>query len=162
MPDNDITFAELVDIYRGKKNRWANGREIVVLTREAGDSSIDVLVKGVPGFREAYEESQKSKRWTVLLKDLAMNVTLARTPDAIGLSDLGAVKIEKHAIKPLKVNGVAPTLGNLRSGKYPLWKTLIFVYREDRLIPEARLFIDFARSGKGEKALKSYGYLPEK
>lgn len=162
VPDNGITFAELVDIYRGKRTRWANGRGIIVLTREPGDSSIEVLVKGAPGFREVYEESRKSKRWTVLLKDLAMNETLARTPDAIGLSDLGAVTIEKHAIKPLKVNGVAPTLGNLRSGKYPLWKTLVFVYREGRLIPEAKLFIDFVRSGNGEKLLKANGYLPEK
>lgn len=159
VPDDGITFAELVDIYRGEKSRWGNGRDIVVLTREPGDSSIEVLARMVPGFREVYDESQKSKRWTTLLKDLAMNETLARTPDAIGLSDLGAVTIEKHVIRPLKVNGAAPSLGNLRNGKYPLFKTLTFVYREERLAPEARLFMDFVRSGKGEKILKANGYL---
>lgn len=160
VPDDGITFAELVDIYRGKKSRWGNGRDIIVLTREPGDSSIEVLAKMVPGFRGVYDESQKSKRWTTLLKDLAMNETLARTPDAIGLSDLGSVTIEKYGIRPLKMNGAAPSLGNLRSGKYPLFKTLTFVYREERLAPEARLFMDFVRSVKGERLLKANGYLP--
>lgn len=160
--EENITSAELLDIYRGTKRTWRDGREIVVLTREPGDSSVEVLVKGVPGFREVYEESQQARRWTTLLKDLAMNEALARTPSAIGLSDLGAVTIEQHVIKPLKVNGVAPTLDNLQSGKYPLHKTLAFAYREERLSAGASLFIDFVRSTEGEKILRANGYLPER
>jgi len=160
--EEDISFAEILDIYRGKMNRWRDGREIVVLTREPGDSSIEVLVKEVPGFRQVYEDSQQARRWTTLLKDRTMNETLARIPAALGLSDLGAVLIEKHAIKPLKVNGVAPTLDSrLPNDKYPLYKTLAFVYREDRLPAGAKLFIDFVRSKEGEKLLKANGYLPE-
>lgn len=162
VPDNDITFAELLDIYRGKKNRWKDGREIIVLTREPGDSSIEVLDKGVPGFREVYDESQKAKRWTTLLKDLAMNEALVKTPDAIGLSDLGAITLERHAIKPLKVNGVAPTLKNLETGRYPLHKTLTFIFRKEKLHPAAREFLDFTRSKEGKRILKASGYLLEK
>lgn len=162
VPDNGITFAELNDIYRGKQNRWSNGREIIVLTREPGDSSIEVLVKGVPGFREAYDESQKAKRWCTLLKDIVMNETLARTPSAIGLSDLGAIAIEKHAIKPLDVNGVAPTIKNLESGKYPLFKTLTFVFRSERVPPDAKKFMAFVLSREGKKILRANGCLPEK
>lgn len=160
--EENLTYAELLDIYRGKKNRWRDGREVIVLTREPGDSSIEVLVEGVPGFKEAYEESRQAGRWTTLLQDLVMNETLARTPAAIGLSDLGAITIERHAIKSLQVNGVAPTLANLQSGRYPLHKTQAFVFREDRLPAEARLFIDFVRSGEGETILQANGYLPEK
>jgi phosphate transport system substrate-binding protein len=158
--EDNITYAELLDIYRGKKRSWRDGRDIVVLTREAGDSSIEVLVKGVPGFKEVYEESQHARRWTTLLRDLVMNETLARTPHAIGVSDLGTVTIERHAIKPLKVNGVTPTLENLQNGRYPLYKTLAFVYRKDRLPAGARLFLDYVRSKEGEKILKENGYLP--
>lgn len=160
--EGNITFEELLDIYRGKKGKWKDGREIVVLTREPGDSSIDVLLRGVPGFKRVYEESLQAKRWTILYKDLAMNETLAKTPSAVGFSDLGAVTIEKHAIKPLKISGVAPTLNNLAAGKYPFFKTLTFVYRKDKLPAEARAFIDFVRSREGEKILKANGYLPEK
>lgn len=160
--EDDISHAELLDIYRGKKRTWRDGRDIVVLTREPGDSSIEVLVKGVPGFKEVYGESQQARRWTTLLTDQVMNETLARTPHAVGVSDLGAVTIERRAIKSLKINGVAATLANVQSGRYPLCKSLAFVYRNDRLPAGARLFIDYVKSREGEKILKANGYLAEK
>jgi phosphate transport system substrate-binding protein len=160
--EDNITHAELLDIYRGKKRAWRDGRDIVVLTREPGDSSIEVLVKGVPGFKEVYGDSQQARRWTTLLTDLIMNETLAKTPYAIGVSDLGTVTIERHVIKPLKVNGVAPTLKNLQNGTYPLYKTLAFVYRKEKLSAGAKLFLDYVRSRDGEKILKANGYLAER
>lgn len=161
VPEDNITFEELLNIYRGKKRTWKDGKDIVVLTREPGDSSVEVLVKGIPGFREAYKESQKAKRWTVLLTDQKMNETLAKTPHAIGLSDLGIITIEKHAIKPLKVNGIAPTLKSLQSGNYMLYKTLSFVYRKDTLTAGAREFMAFVKSAQGKKMLMDNGYLQE-
>jgi phosphate transport system substrate-binding protein len=162
VPDNAMTLAEIVDIYRGKKRNWQNGKEIIVLTREPGDSTIEEMIHRVPGFKAAYEESQTAKRWTTLLKDLEMNETLARTPNAIGFSDLGALTIERHRIKPLKINGVAPTLVNLQSGRYPLAKPLMFVYKGTTLPPAARQFLNFVRSRAGAKILRDNGYLPEK
>jgi phosphate transport system substrate-binding protein len=160
--EDNITYEELLDIYRGKKKTWGDGRDIVVLTREPGDSSIEVMEKGIPGFREVYAESQQARRWTTLLRDLAMNETLAKTPNAVGVSDMGAVTVERHGIKPLKVNGIAPTVKNLQNDTYTLHKTLAFAYRKDRLLEGARLFIDFVRSREGEKILRAKGYLPEK
>lgn len=161
--EDSITSAELVDIYRGKKTNWANGKEIIVLTREPGDSTIEVLVKSVTGFAEAYRTSQKEKRWTTLLKDLEMNESLANTPNAIGFSDLGAIVTEKHRIKPLKINGVEPTIRNTKNGSYPFVKPLMFVFLKDsKLPPAARDFLDFVRSKEGKKILRLNGYLPEK
>jgi phosphate transport system substrate-binding protein len=157
--EDQITHAELLDIYRGTRTRWQDGGEIIVLTREPGDSSIEVLVEGVPGFRAVYDESQEAGRWTTLLRDLVMNQTLARTPQAIGLSDLGAVTIEKHAIKPLRVNGVTPTPDNVENGSYPLFKTLAFIYREEALPAAARHFIDFVRSEQGGEIMRANGYV---
>ena len=109
-----------------------------------------------------YEESQKTKRWTTLLKDLEMNQVLAKTPHAIGFSDLGALTVERHRIKSLRVNGVAPTLQNAQSGKYPLVKPLMFVYHKEKLPPAAREFLAFVRSKEGAGILRANGYLPEK
>jgi phosphate transport system substrate-binding protein len=160
--ENNITYDELLDIYRGKKKTWGDGRDIVVLTREPGDSSIEVMEKVIPGFTEVYAESQQARRWTTLHKDLAMNETLAKTSHAVGMSDMGAVTVERHGIKPLKVNGIAPTVKNLQHGTYPLHKTLAFAYRKDRLPEGAGLFIDFVRSKEGMRILRANGYLPEK
>jgi phosphate transport system substrate-binding protein len=160
--EENISYAEIIDIYQGKKRNWKGGREIIVLTREPGDSTIEEMARGVPGFREVYEESQKSKRWTTILKDLEMNQALANTPGAIGFSDLGALTVERHRIKPLRVNGVAPTIRNTQEGRYPLAKPLMFVYRKGKLSPAAREFLAFVLSREGAKIMRASGYLPEK
>jgi phosphate transport system substrate-binding protein len=159
--EENITDVEIIDIYRGTKCSWKTGREIIVLTREPGESNIEVMEKRVPGFREVYAESQRAKRWTTLHRDRVMNETLAKTPHAIGFSDLGQLTIEGHKIKPLKVNGVAPTLKNVQEGKYPLVKPLIFVFHQEKLPPAAREFLAFVRSQEGKKIMRTNGYLPE-
>jgi len=158
VPDDGITYEDFLDIYRGKKNRWKNGKEIIVLTRGPGESSIEELMKEIPGFTEVYDESRKSGRWSTLQRDQVMNQALAKTPNAIGLSDLGTITIEHLAIKPLKINGIAPSLPNIRSGKYRHVKTLSLVYRKERLPEPARLFIDFVQSESAGKILNANGF----
>ena len=158
--DDGLTSAELVAIYDGTRSRWRDGREIVVLTREPGDSSIETLEREIPGFKRAYAESQRVKRWTTLFTDQEMNRLLSRTPYAVGLSHAGDIAIEKRPIKALKLNGIAPSPENAQSGRYPLVKTLSFVFVKDRLRPEAKAFIDFARSRQAEPILRAHGFLP--
>lgn len=158
--NNDITFEELVSIYRGAKTLWQNGQEIIVLSREPGDSSNEVLAQQVPGYQSAYEQSQQAKRWTTLFTDQDANKALASTQYAVGLSDLGAITTEQLPIKPLKVNGIVPTLENLQTGQYPLVKTLFFVLPRAELPVDAQAFLDFVGSNEGAKILRTNGYLP--
>jgi len=157
--DDGITFDELVQIYKGAKTRWKDGREIIVLSREPGDSSIEVLAREVPGFAEVYAESQRAGRWLTLFTDQEMLAALAKTPYAIGLADLGAMTSGRLPIRALKVNGVPPAPDTVLEGRYPLVKTLAFVYRSDRLPADAGAFLEFARSREAEKILKANGYL---
>jgi phosphate transport system substrate-binding protein len=158
--DDGISFEDLVQIYRGTKSRWRDGREIIVLTREPGDSSIEVLERVVPGFKQAYAESQSTKRWITLLTDQEMNRLMARTPYAIGLSDMGAITVERLAIKVLKIGGVLPTPETVLSGRYPLVKSLSFAFLKERLPAGAKAFLDFVRSKDGGKILRANGYAP--
>lgn len=159
--EENITYTEILDIYRGKKTRWANGQEIIVLTREPGDSTIEIMKEKVPGFKDVYDASQQAKRWATLFKDLEMNLTLARIPAAIGFTDLSAIASEHHQIKALKVNGVAPTLKNLENDTYPLSKPLRFVFHREKLPAAAREFLAFVRSPEGAKILRANGCRPE-
>jgi len=158
--DDGLTSADLVAIHQGTKDRWRDGRDIVVLTREPGDSSIEVLEREIPGFKGVYAESQRVRRWTTLFTDQEMNRAIAGSPYAVGFSHLGDIAIEKLPIKALKLDGVAPSLENARTGKYPLVKTLSFVFVKDRLRPEAKAFIDFARSKQAHPILRAQGFLP--
>ena len=158
VPDDNLTYPDFVNIYRGSKKRWKDGKEIIVLTREPGESSIEVLMKEIPGFSEAYNASQKAELWSTIYKDQAMNQTLAKTPSAIGLSDLGTMTIEHLNIKPLKINGIAPSPININNKTYKLVKTLSLVYRKEKLQGSAKLFLDFVQSKKAGKILNTNGF----
>lgn len=160
VPDDALSTMDLLEIYRGAKTRWRDGREIVVLTREPGDSSIEVLARQVPGFKTVYAEAQRQRRWVTLFNDQEMHRVLVKTPAGIGLSDAGAMSAERLALKPLRLDGVLPTADNVRAGRYRLVKTLTFAYRPDRLTALARAFLDFVASTQGTAVLVANGYLP--
>ncbi|MBT1077047.1 PstS family phosphate ABC transporter substrate-binding protein [Geobacter grbiciae] len=161
VPDRDLSSADIVAIYRGQKNRWKNGRTIVVLTREPRDSGIAVLRGKIPGFGEAYDASRDKKFWATFYTDQEMNQALARSRDVLGITDRGAVVAEKLPVKMLSLNGVEPHDNNVRSGRYPLSKTLAFVHRPGTLSRTGTSFLRFVFSGRGRKILKMHGYLPE-
>lgn len=157
--EEEITFQELIDIYRGTKTRWKLGQEIVVHAREKSDSGFQVLQNQIPGFREVYQASLQANRWSVYYNDQEANQAIAKTPYAISVSDLGMIKTERLPIKPLKLNGVAPSTETLADGTYPLGRTLSFIYRESSLTPQGKAFLDFVRRS-GSSILKSHGYIP--
>jgi phosphate transport system substrate-binding protein len=158
--DEGVSLRDVVEIYQGKKTRWRDGREIVVLTRQPWDSSLEVMFREIPGFKDAYEESQRARRWMTLYTDQDMHRMIVRTPNAFGLADLGTVVTERLNIKVLKVDGVSPTADNVRAGRYPLVKPLGFAYRAAVLPPPAKAFMDFVVSPAGERVLRANGYLP--
>lgn len=160
--DDNITSTQLIDIYQGKKTQWLDGKEIIVLTREPGDSSILILSEKINGFQEVYTDSQINKRWTTLYKDQEMNQQLAQIPLTLGFVDIGTITSERKlsAIKTLKFNSVAPTLENVTNNRYPLVKNLYFVFEQGKIPLAAKEFINFVRSKEGEKILKAHGFLP--
>jgi phosphate transport system substrate-binding protein len=158
--DAGITTSDLVEIYAGRKTKWSDGRDIVVLTRQPNDSSLAVLQEVIPGFKQVYLESQKAKRWSTLFTDRDMDLALVRTPYAIGLVDMGAITADNLTVKPLRVNGVAPTAAEVKAGRYTLIKALSFLVDPRRPSREAQRFIDFSLSKEGAAVLASIGYLP--
>lgn len=160
VPDQNITSEELVEIFKGTKTRWKNGREIIVQARERSDSGFLVLQKNIPGLREVYLESLEEKRWTLYFTDQDANQALAMTPYAIGVTDLGMIATEHLPIKILKLNGIEPSFENVLNATYPLSRQLSFIYREENLPEEAREFLAFVYSVEGSNILKSHQYIP--
>jgi phosphate transport system substrate-binding protein len=73
-----------------------------------------------------------------------------------GFASTGFGSARKRGVKMLKVNGVAPTKENIISGKYPFRRPLFLVIKKNAR-PEARKFVDFVLSRKGQKLISSYG-----
>ena len=160
IPQTTLTTADLLALYRGTKQRLGNSTDIVFLTREEGDSSVVTLKQTLSGFAEAYAFGAKAHHWTVLYNEPTMHEALLMFPFAVGLSDLGTITIERLPIKAFLIDGVAPTLENVASGRYPFTKTLALVWREKSLPASGRAFVEFLRSDEAADILRSHGYLP--
>lgn len=159
--EEGISTEELLQIHRGAKTRWRDGREVVLFTREPQESSIECLEQKIPGLREIFRNGHGARRWTTLYSDQGMNRLLAATPGALGPTDLGSVNACRFPVKVLQFNGFPPTSANVGSERYPLVKTLYFVFRRGALPVQAMTFIQFARSKEAEKILRSHGFLPQ-
>ena len=157
--EDAITADGLVRIYQGTTTRWGDGSQIVLLTREPGDSGVEALESATPAFKAAYVSCRQARRCTVLFTEQEMIHTLAETPRALGLTDLGVIWAEGVPVKPLAFNGVHPTPEDVQRGRYPLVRRLAFVFRKERLPAEAGAFMAFVRSKEGEKILRASGYI---
>ncbi|MDD3181852.1 MAG: substrate-binding domain-containing protein [Alphaproteobacteria bacterium] len=158
--DESISSEDLINIYKGTKTKWSDGKEIIVQSREASDSGFMVIGKIFPEFKTACEESRKAERWITYFTDQEANTALSRTEYAIGVTDLGMIATEKLGIKALKLNDIMPSVETARNGLYPLSRTLFLLYRTKNIPSEAATFIDYIFSQTGAEILKTHGYLP--
>jgi len=161
VPDDNLTYQDLVEIFKGTKTSWQNGKMIVVLAREKGNSSNAVLAKEIPGFREALKESYVQNRWQIYYTDAEEAHAIHDTPYSVGLTDTGSLSSLNLNIKPLQINGVPPSLENVQNGKYKLAKDLYFIYKEP-LAEWAKTFLEFVYSEEGQAIIAMNGGIPLK
>lgn len=159
VPDTNITDQDLVNIFKGKKDKWQNGEMIVVLSREKEDSTNRVFVKKVPGFANALEDSLGNKRWKVYYTDTEEAEAVVETPSSIGFTDTGALTALNLKIKPMRFNGIEPTIINVKKGIYPFYKDLYFVYKEP-VSERVAGFLNFVSSDEGQRIISLYGGIP--
>lgn len=156
--DDGVTSEELIDIYRGVKDRWSDGSRVVVLQREQGDSSHRAVERHLPDFATVNDEAHREARFRVLYTDAAMEEALMSTTGAIGLYGLGRVPADLP-IKALHIDGVAPTVAELSRGRYPFSKDLAFVTGKEPGALAAG-FVRFVFSERGQLLIRERGYLP--
>lgn len=159
VPDDNLTFDELLKIHQGAKTQWSDGQTINVIIRERHDSSNRVLYAMIPGWKEAIEASVREKRWHIAYKDADVPPAIRSTPAAIGLTDSTEVFKPGSRIKALRINDVVPSVETIADNTYPLSKMLYFLYK-DQLTDRSKSFIDFVRSETGAKVILANGGIP--
>jgi phosphate transport system substrate-binding protein len=82
---------------------------------------------------------------------------LESTQGALGTSVLALIISEKRSLKPLALDGVAPTAKNIADGSYPYFKSLYALARTNPTGP-AEDFMGFLRSPSARKILAELGY----
>jgi len=150
----EISGENLCRIYEGKVSDWkelggAPGK-IVALTKSEKDATKETVRKNLGCFRDLKEPASVM----VIPTSPETARALSNRPNAIGFVDSVTVDDSKGAIIPLKLDGVAPSAENVKSGRYKLVQTYRFVTKG---APSGRVkdFIDFVKSPKGTRILEA-------
>jgi phosphate transport system substrate-binding protein len=168
-PVDKLTLDELRDIYLRKITNWKElgkkDKRIVILARESSSGTYaffkeHVLRRGNPKGTEEYHPS-------TLLMPSSQTICneVMQNPYAIGYVGLGYI-YEKN-IKPValakdkKSPYVKPTIENILNNSYPISRAL-YLCISDKHRAEAKKFIEFALSPKGQEIVKKMDFVPVK
>ncbi len=148
----NITDAQVCGIYIGRLRNWKQlgqpAQPLVALTRP--DSEVDVEVARAQ--IECLKNLRMAKNVQVMPKSGKMARKLAKTPGAIGMTTMVRVLQSKGKIKPLSLNGAAPSPKNMMTRKYTLTREA-FVVTKAKPAPAVAKFLSFIRREMGKKLI---------
>lgn len=157
----DISREELKKIFGGEITTWKQldpalpNKNIVVAVRDLGGGASEIfdnaVMKGTPISKDAQQIPSMG----------ALAGKIMDNEMAIGYVSSGLVNQNPDKLIALTVDGIAPTLENIKSGKYDIGRPLLIITKS---IPTAKqqAFIDYLMSDKGLTVVEDLGYIPAK
>jgi phosphate transport system substrate-binding protein len=159
VPVDGVTRQQLCDIYSGAIVSWRQlgGPDLPIkagipMPRDGDGGHPIAAVNCASGFRYGAHVQ-------MIDPPAYMGDAIATTPGGIGLTAPGVVSQYSGRIKPLAVDGVAPTPENIASGKYFLSRTTWLVTRGKPPSIVTRL-LRFIRSREGQQIIRDNGAVP--
>ena len=149
----NLSVQQVCDIYSGAITNWKEvggpDARIRVIRREDGDSSIGVLLKTLPGFKDI-TITAKSK---TALSDPETTSLVEKKAGTIAFGTYGNAKAADVSI--IKINGISPD-----DAAYPYVGTLAFVFKEKNKAGAIADFVAFATSAASHGAIRAAGGSP--
>lgn len=156
-PDNpvqNLTREQLRDIYLGKITNWnqvgGDDVQISVVARESGSGTRGAFEE-LLGIKDKMVDSATQFNGTGAIK-----AEVSQNKHAIGYISEGAID---SSVKPLDIEGYAPTVENIRAGSYLIKRKFIFIYNEETLTQQAREFIEWVISSEGQAVVEKKGFI---
>jgi len=153
----DLTRDQVKRIYAGDITNWMDvggqDMEIFAIGRRAASGTRDTFHEIVMGSKEAeapgvsMEASESSE----------VKTAIRGSDNAIGY--MGYSYILKGDAKVASMDGISPTMDNIKNGSYPLARKLYFYTMGDPS-PGASAFMDYLQGPEGEKIAVENGYIP--
>jgi phosphate transport system substrate-binding protein len=139
--------------YRELSKKLPNS-EIVLLTRDAGAGSTEVMQETLMGDKQISSKALQLPSQGALLQKLQSNTK------ALGYISSGLVTQSDGALKSYALDGVSPSNENVLNGKYKLARPLNLLVK-DAPDAYAKAFVDYVL-GDGQSVVDSLGYVPSK
>jgi phosphate transport system substrate-binding protein len=156
LPVANLSDAQVCDVFNGKIKSWkeVGGSEgkITVLGRKKDDN-------GMETFREkmaCFKNLQLSPETVFLVRGSEVLDSINNRPGTVGITVAGSVMLERPNIKAVAVNGIAPTMDAVKTGKYKYFNEVgVVTIGEPK--GTAKRFVEFASSLEGDKILEKFG-----
>ncbi len=158
-PIKELTMQQLKDIYQGKITNWkqVGGRDqkIILYSRENNSGTYVYFKDNVLNGEDFAATAQNMPGTAAVVNAVAK--------DKAGIGYGGAAYGKGIRELPIKADekspAYAPTMDNIRSGKYPVSR---FLYMYVRTKPTGVLkeYIDWILSSEGQKVVSEVGYFP--
>ncbi len=153
-PVRSLTTQQLRDIFAGKIDNWkavgGPDRKIDLYTRDKASGTRAVF------WKKALAKGPISPKANFVISNGAMKAAVAGDPGAIGYVSVGYID---DSVAPVALDGVTPTLANVKNGRYPVARGL---YSNTRGEPRGltRAFIDYLFSAEGQRIAADKGFIP--
>jgi phosphate transport system substrate-binding protein len=153
-PVGALTGGKLIEVFAGRITNWKDlggpDRPIAVYTRDEASGTREVF------WKKALEKGAILARANVVSSNGAMKTAVGGNPNAIGYVSVGHID---SSVKAVAVDGIAPTLDNVKSGRYAIARGL---YSNTKGEPRglAAKLLGYLLSEEGQALVGSKGFVP--
>jgi phosphate transport system substrate-binding protein len=155
-PVTSLSKQQLKDIFSGKVSNWKElggaDQSITVYTRDNASGTREVF------FEKALDKGESTIKANFVASNGAMKTAVAGDPAGIGYVSVGHMD---ESVKPVVIDGVQPSVENVKNGSYPISRGL-FSNTRGTPTPLVHEFITYLYSAAGEKIISENGFIPEK
>lgn len=160
MVDN-ITREQLRDLLTGKITDWKQlgaktSKKINLYVRKGKISGVGRTLR-----QQLFNNTDEEFAKTAIVKKSSGKIEKAILKDKAGIGVSGISSSRHRDLKMLKLDNLEPTMDNLKTAEYSLYRILFLVAPTDyKKRPELKQFVDFALSQEGSKIIRKAGTLP--
>ena len=163
-PVDNLTAEQIRAIYHGDITNWnqvgGKNQPIVAFQRPEGSGSQTMMLYFMGDV--SLKEPKTYETFDAMSGIIEHVAQYNNEAGAMGYTFryfLEGLQQEQH-VKILSVDGIAPTVENIRTGKYPLITTLYCVTRANEDNPNVQKVLDFLLSEDGQYLVEQTGYAP--
>jgi phosphate transport system substrate-binding protein len=128
-PLKALTLAMLADFYAAKVIEWPDGRVVRLVLRPESDSDTQMVKSINADLSAAISAAGQRQGMRVAMTDDDAAADIERIDGAIGATTLAMITAQQRKVQVPTLGGVAPTVANLASGRYPHFKSIYLVTR---------------------------------
>ncbi len=158
-PPNDLRVGELVATFSSPSPKWADATPINIILRTKLDGDTLLVADLIPGMDAAITAARRRTDLPIAATDQDSAELAERLPGSLVQSGLSQILMEKRNVHAVSFDGIAPTLENLESGKYPYPKPFYLVLPGKKSAAAER-FLAYLQSADGRAVLRQTGNLP--